>query len=193
MRDRRPSFIVGIGGSAGALKAYKALLNALPANTGMSFVIVSHMLPDASSQLALILSSHTKMPVVVASEALAVWRNHVYVSPPNVDLRVKDYAFQVVSPRTQRNAEIDVFFTSLAAAMGTRAVGIIVSGYEHDGTEGCKRIKANGGTTYAQDDSAEVKEMPENAQQAGCIDLVLPMADMPGELQFLQRTAQRKG
>lgn len=32
-----PEFIVGTGGSAGGLKAYFALLNALPANTRKAF------------------------------------------------------------------------------------------------------------------------------------------------------------
>ena len=52
MRILRPNFIVGIGGSAGALNAYKALLDALPSSTGMAFVIISHITPTANSQLA---------------------------------------------------------------------------------------------------------------------------------------------
>ena len=43
MKTPYPNFIVGIGGSAGGLIAYKALLDALPSNTGMAFVIVSHI------------------------------------------------------------------------------------------------------------------------------------------------------
>jgi len=50
MRTLHPNFIVGIGGSAGALNAYKALLDALPSNTGMVFVIVSHIHPTADNQ-----------------------------------------------------------------------------------------------------------------------------------------------
>ena len=58
MGKLRPKFIVGIGGSAGALSAYKALLTALPANSGMAFVIISHMNPEASSYLAEIGRAH---------------------------------------------------------------------------------------------------------------------------------------
>lgn len=96
----RPNFIVGIGGSAGGLQAYQALFDALPANTDMSFVVVSHMLPSASSLLAELLSSHTKMPVMVASTAMMVMANHVYVNPPDTDLLIKNNFFRVVSPRT---------------------------------------------------------------------------------------------
>jgi CRP/FNR family cyclic AMP-dependent transcriptional regulator len=188
MGQLHPNFIVGIGGSAGALNAYKALLDALPSNTGMAFVIVSHIHPTANSQLAQILSGHTKMPVMVASAAMPIRANYVYVIPPNADLLIESYTFKVASPRTRRNKQIDCFLISLAEAMGARAIGIILSGYGGDGTEGCKHIKANGGTTFAQDMSAEVDGMPLSAQASGCVDFVLPPDKIPHELQRLVRT-----
>lgn len=171
---RRPSFIVGIGGSAGALGAYQALLDALPFDTDMAFVIVSHLFPAAHSELARLLAGHTTMPVLVASRAMPIWANHVYVGPPNADLRVKRYGFEVVSPRTRSNTQVDVFLRSLAEEMGERAIGVVLSGYDGDGTAGCAHIKASGGTTFAQDLSAVVGGMPLSAQAAGCIDFVLP-------------------
>ena len=185
MKTVQPIFIVGIGGSAGALNAYKALLDAMPLDTGMAFVIISHMNPTAHSQLALILARHTKMSVTVASEAMSILANHVYVIPPNSDLTIENYRFKVTSPRIRRNKQVDLFFISLAAVMGDRAVGIVLSGYDGDGTEGCKHIKANGGKTFAQDSSAEVSSMPLSAQEAGCVDFVLPLNKIPAELERL--------
>jgi two-component system CheB/CheR fusion protein len=185
MKTVQPKFIVGIGGSAGALNAYKALLDAMPLDTDMAFVIVSHMNPTAHSQLAKILSKHTKMSVTVASEAMPILANHVYVIPPDSDLTIKNYRFKVISPRIGRNKQIDLFFISLAEAMGARAVGIILSGYDHDGTEGCKHIKDKGGKMFAQDMSAEVNNMPLSAQAAGCIDFVLPLNKIPDKLKRL--------
>jgi CheY-like chemotaxis protein len=184
MKTCYPNFIVGIGGSAGGLRAYKALLDALPSNTGMAFVIVSHILPTAHSQLAQILSKHTKMTVMVACMGLSIRANHVYVSPPNADLLIESYTFKVVFPRSGRK-QIDFFLTSLAEAMGARAIGIIFSGYDGDGTEGCKHIKTKGGTTFAQDRSAEVEDMSLSAQASGCVDFVLPPDKIPDELQRL--------
>jgi len=182
MKNPLPNFIVGIGGSAGALNAYKALLEALPSDTGMAFVFVSHLLPDASSQLAHILSRTTEMPAMVAATAMDISANHVYVIPPNADLFIKGSVFKVTSPRIKRNEQVDVFFTSLAEAMGERAIGIILSGYDGDGTEGCKQIKNKGGITFAQDDSAEISHMPVSAQRAGCIDFVLSPKKIADEL-----------
>jgi two-component system CheB/CheR fusion protein len=181
----RPLFIVGIGGSAGALNAYKALLDALPANTGMAFVVISHMNPTAHSELALILSRHTKMSVVVASDAMPILANHVYIIPPDSDLLIENHRFKVIAPRTGRNKQVDLFFTSLAEAMGDHAIGIILSGYDGDGTEGCKQIKAKGGKTFAQDGSAEVDFMPLSAQAADCVDFVLPLNKIPDKLKEL--------
>jgi CRP-like cAMP-binding protein len=187
-----PNFIVGIGGSAGALNAYKALLDALPSNTGMAFVIGSQIHPSANSQLAQILSSHTKMPVTLASTAMPIRANRVYVIPPNAGLLIESYTFQVASPRTRMNGQIDLLFSSLAEAMGARAIGIILSGYGGDGTEGCKHIKAQGGKIFAQDMSAEVDGMPLSAQASGCVDFVLPPGKIPAELQRLVRTIATK-
>ncbi len=192
MRRADPSFVVAIGGSAGALGAYKALFDAMPAKTGMAFVIVSHIHPAASSQLATILSRHTKMPVTQARQAMPILPNHVYVIPPDADLLIEHRAFKVVSPRTERNAPIDLFFMSLAEAFGASAIGVIFSGYGGDGTEGCRHIKANGGTTFAQDMSAEVDGMPGSARASGCVDFVLPPGKIPEALRRLARSRVAK-
>ena len=186
MGELRPNFIVGIGGSAGALSAYKALLSALPPKTGKAFVIISHMNPAASSQLANILSRYTEMEVTVAAQSMPIRRNHVYVIPPDADLLMENYCFKVVSPRTKRNVQIDLFFTSLAVAMAARAVGIVLSGYDGDGAKGCRQIKANGGVTFAQDGSAEVAHMPLSAEALGFVDFVLPLGKMAEALKKLR-------
>ena len=172
--DFDPDFVVGIGASAGGLNAFKAFFDALPSNTGMAFVVISHIHPAAHSQLAEILSRHTMMTVLLAVSGMKIRANQVYVIPGNADLLLENGALIVISPRSRRNAQVDLFFSSLATAMGTRAVGVVFSGYDGDGADGCKRIKAAGGTTFAQDISAEVSGMPLSARATGCVDFVLP-------------------
>jgi two-component system CheB/CheR fusion protein len=174
MKKSIPTCIVGIGGSAGALNAYKALLDHFRADTGMALVIISHITPDAYSQLAQILARHTKMPVLVASVAMPISANHVYVIPANADLEVEKYKFKVISPRSRRNVQIDMFFASIAEVFGDHAIGVILSGYDGDGTAGCKHIKEKGGITFAQDKSAEVDSMPISAEASSYVDFVLP-------------------
>ena len=185
MQKSLPNFVVGIGASAGGLSAYKAFFDALAPDTGMAFVVISHLLPAAHSYLAEILSRHTKMKVMLAASGMKILANQVYVIPSNADLVIELDALKVISPRSARNAQVDLFFSSLATAMEARAVGIVFSGYDGDGAEGCKRIKAAGGTTFAQDTSAEVSGMPLSAQATGCVDFVLPPDKIPAELDKL--------
>jgi two-component system CheB/CheR fusion protein len=183
--NTNPDFIVGIGGSAGGLKAYLALLDALPPNTGMAFVVISHLNPIGESFLSQILSRATAMPVTQASEGMPIQANHVYVIPPNANLLIDKYTFKVVSPRTMsrgRHKQVDYFLMSLAEFMGARAISIILSGGDGDGTEGCRYIKAKGGITFAQDLSAEVDSMPLHALASGCVDFVLPPEGISEEL-----------
>ena len=105
--------------------------------------------------------------------------------PPAADLLVENYTIKVLSPRSGRNKQIDLFFISLAEAMGARAIGIILSGYFGDGTEGCLQIKAKGGIMFVQDDSAEIEHMPFSALASGCVDFVLPPDKIATELKRL--------
>ena len=190
METSLPNFVVGIGASAGGLQACTALFDALSPSTGMAFVVVLHLHPAANSQLAKILSRHTKMTVTLAASGMKILANQVYVIPANADLSIEDGVLHIVSPRVSRNSQIDLFFTSVATAVGERAVGIVFSGYSSDGAQGCRRIKAAGGTIFAQDSSAEVKEMPRNAQATGCVDFVLPPEKIPAELDNLMSKLQ---
>ncbi|MFO7692285.1 MAG: chemotaxis protein CheB [Vicinamibacterales bacterium] len=192
MSQPHPQFIVGVGGSAGALSAYKALVDALPSDTGMAFIIASQIQPVADSLLAEVLSRRTKMPVRQAAKGMPIQANHVYVMPPNAALQVKGYAFTAASRRTNANHPVDLLFMSLAEAWGARAIGIIFSGYGDDGTKGCQHIQANGGATFAQDFSAEVDGMPLSAQASGGIDFVLPPGAMPDALRSVVRRAAGK-
>ena len=45
-KRRPPSLVVGIGASAGGLDAFKSFFEGVPADTGMTFVLVQHLDPD---------------------------------------------------------------------------------------------------------------------------------------------------
>ncbi len=107
--------IVGIGASAGGLEAFTQLLKALPADTGMAFVLVQHLAPSHISALAEILSRATRMPVMEVQDEAEVEPNHVYVIPPDRSMIVVRGVFQL-QPRAVGGAHhpVDQFFRSLA-------------------------------------------------------------------------------
>lgn len=178
-----PNYIVGVGGTAGGLQAYKALFGAVPADLGMAFVLIAEIIPAATSQLVDILARQTSLRVRIAGAASELAADHLYLMPQNTDLRLEGQRFKLASPSRHRHDRLDVFFTSLAASAGSRAVGIVVSGYGADGSDGCRRIKAMGGTTFCQDDTAEVDSMPRYAIATGCVDFVIPPHEMAMQLQ----------
>lgn len=190
MQKSRPSFVVGIAGSAGALKSFKSLLDTLPADTGMAYIFVTKINPTADSHLVQILAQHTEMKAHLVTNNMKIERNHVYVIPSHADITIENNRFRVISPGTSRNNQIDLLFISLAENYKKHAIGIVLSGHNADGTAGCKRIKSVGGKTFAQDGSAEVTSMPNSAISAGCIDFVLPPSKIAAHLGRLSTTAE---
>ena len=80
--------IVGVGASAGGLEAFTQLLEALPAHTGMGFVLVQHLAASHESILTDLLSKVTPMPVREVKDGMAVEPDHVYVIPPNTEMAI---------------------------------------------------------------------------------------------------------
>lgn len=181
--------IVGIGASAGGLEAFTELLKHLPVDTGMGFVLVQHLDPVHESALTKLLAKATLMPVRDVTNNLAVEPNHVYVIPPNTTLSIAKGVLRLQPRKNTRTAprSIDSFLESLADDERERAVGVILSGTATDGTVGLEAIKAEGGITFAQDDSARFDSMPRSAIAAGCVDFVLSPSDIAKELARIAR------
>jgi len=184
-----PFPIVGIGASAGGLEAFTQLLHALPADTGMAFVFVQHLDPTHPSMLTEILSRATVMPVSEVTDQITAEPNHVYVIPPGVTMGMERGILRL-SPRKQTRGQhrpIDDFLSSLAHDQGHLAIGVILSGSATDGTLGLESIKAEGGITFAQDDTAQHRSMPNSAVAAGGVDFVLPPTAIAAELHRISR------
>jgi two-component system CheB/CheR fusion protein len=176
--------IVGVGASAGGLEAFTELLTHLPTDTGLGFVLVQHLDPEHASSLAQILTRATSMPVREVMDNLRVEPDHIYVIPPNTSLAIVQGVLKL-QPREPTRApthSIDSFFESLAQDQSDRAIGVILSGTATDGTAGLEAIKAEGGITFAQDDSARYDSMPRSAVAARCVDFVLPPGDIARKL-----------
>ena len=188
--------IVGIGASAGGLEAFEEFFRALPADTGLAYVLVSHLDPNHVSLLSEILQRSTALPVLEAQDQLAVEPDHVYVMPPNREMAIFHGTLQLSIPAMPRGQRlpIDDFLASLADDQGPCAVGIILSGTGSDGTEGLRRIRAGGGLTLVQEPvSAKYDGMPTSAINAGCASLVLAVPDMPAALLAAERQRTRRG
>ena len=184
-----PFPVVGIGASAGGLEAVRTLLQHLPDDTGMAFVVIQHLDPKVESKLPDLLGSSTRMPVVAAGHGEEVRPNHIYVISPNATLSITRGVLQT-EPRGEAKPHlpVDIFFRSLAQDRGPGAIGIVLSGSDADGALGVEEIKAAGGITLAQDEeTAKFPGMPHSAVRSGCVDLVLPPEGIARELARIGR------
>src|SRR5258707_11887760 len=82
--------VVGIGASAGGIGALESLLPLLKTDSGLAYVIVQHLDPHHESSLIEVLGRRTRMPVVAATDQIAIEQDRVYVIPRNTTLTVSD-------------------------------------------------------------------------------------------------------
>ncbi len=181
--------IVGIGTSAGGVRALQTFFESLPDDVDAAFVVVVHLDPEHQSELSNILAARTRMPVAQVTGRIRLEPRHVYVIPPNRQLLASDYHLATAEfeqPRWQR-APIDLFFRSLAAQHG-EDFAIVLSGAGSDGAVGIKAVKEAGGIILVQDpDEAEYGSMPRSAVATGFADFVLPVREIAARLPELIR------
>jgi two-component system, chemotaxis family, CheB/CheR fusion protein len=177
--------IVGLGASAGGIKAFRTFFEHVSADSGMAYVVILHLSPEYESRLPEVLQRSASIPVTQVVDRVPVEPNHAYVLAPNQSLSMVD-GHLAVSPITrieERRAPIDIFFRTLADCQGPRAASVVLSGTGADGSMGMKRVKERGGVCLVQDpNEADHEDMPRHSIATGLVDFVLPVAEMPAKL-----------
>ena len=189
----KPKFpIVGMGASAGGLEAFESFFKAMPKDSGMAFVLISHLDPTHSSILPELIQKKTQMKVHLIEDGVKIQPNMIYVIPPNKDMAILNGALHLMDLPQPRgfNLPIDNFFKSLAQDQGANAICIILSGTGSDGSLGLKQIKGELGMVMVQDEaSAKYAGMPQSAIATGLADYVMPVEKMPEALMKYTRHA----
>ena len=191
---KKSFLVVGLGASAGGVKALQEFFATMPPNSGMAFVVILHLSPEHESNLPHILQNHTAMPVIQVNETHKVEPDHVYVIPPNSQLEMVDGTVRCVEPGEQHGVRIaiDVFFRTLAEAYERNAVCIVLSGTGADGTLGLKRVKESNGFAIVQDpEDADHAAMPLSAIGTNLVDWILPVRRMPESLIHFRDSSER--
>jgi len=184
MGESNSPCVVAIGASAGGLAAFQELIENLPTDTGMAFVLLSHLLRGFKSLLPEILSRSTKMSVIQVTDRVQILANHIYILPPDKFMEIDGDSLLLI-PRPDKivNSAIDHFLFSLAGDQARGSIGIILSGELSDGAEGLKVLKEKGGMTMAQTPAtAESKAMPIAAIEIDHVDYVLSPKEIAQKL-----------
>lgn len=183
--SKEPLLVVGIGASAGGLEALQRLFDAMPADTGMAFVVIQHLSPDFQSMMDELLKRHTQMPIRAVKDTEPIERNTIYLLTPGK---------QMVASRGQLrcfdrpagpgvNMPINIFFHSLAAHYEERSAAIVLSGTGSDGSQGILDVHRSGGQVLVQSaETARFDGMPKSALATGKAHAVLAPEEMPAAL-----------
>ncbi|MEO0539279.1 MAG: CheR family methyltransferase [Cyanobacteria bacterium P01_A01_bin.105] len=202
-------FIVGIGASAGGLRAIEEFFDNMPPDSGAAFVVIQHLSPDYRSLMSELLERRTSMAVQRVVDRIQVAPNTVYLIPPGHNLVIDKFEIDQSSTAEgaqlrlmrqergqghQLNFPIDLFFQSLAAERQDRAISIVLSGTGSDGSRGIQNVSESGGIVLAQDPiSAEFDGMPRSAIATSTVDLILSPSEIAQAVhQFVTSPSQLK-
>ena len=186
-------YVVGIGGSAGGLEAFEHFFAGMPPEPGLAFVVIQHLDPTHKALMPELLQRATPLSVVEIEDGIEVEPNSIFVLPPGQYVSIRNGRLWLSPPSAPRTVRtpVDFFFSSLAADMKEKSIGVIVSGMGMDGTLGIKAIKEQLGVVLVQDPiTAKYDGMPRSAIATGLVDYVAPVEDLPTMLlSYLQRAS----
>ena len=185
--------LVAIAGSAGGIEAMCDIVSRLPAFFPAPILYFQHLGTSRCSTLVEVLQSQTALKVSWARQGERLTPGVVYVSPAGHSVIVRPDGTLVLAPIATRLDWLraaDLFFASVAASYGRRAVAIVLSGFGWDCTEGVSAVHERNGTLLVQDRaSAFIWGMPKAALTTGCVDAALS----PQEIAPLLVTLVRNG
>jgi len=180
---------VAVGASTGGPKALDHLLSSLPVGLPAPVLVVQHMPPGFTRSFAERLNQRSPLLVKEAEEGDAVLPGRAYVAPGDHHMLIERQGGREIirldkSPRVKGlRPSADVTMRSVADVYGAGSIGVVLTGMGSDGAEGLKAIKERGGVTIAQDRATSIiYGMPRAAVESGCVDKVLPLDKIPGEI-----------
>lgn len=178
-----PAFdIVAIAVSADGIKALNQIFSELSPDFPIPIVVVKHLAPNYRSFLANILSYHTCLKVKDAEDQEKMHPSTIYIAPPNYHLLVNSDRSLSLSQSAKVHfvrPSADILFQSVAESYKERAIAVVLTGGDMDGSQGVKAIKKMGGTVIVQDEATStVFGMPAAAIATGCVDYILPLNEI---------------
>jgi hypothetical protein len=174
--------VVGITASTDAQDTLLGLLRALPAASGLSYVVLQHG-ADGTATLSRALRGKTALKVQSVTRRTRLQPDTIYLASPERGVRALDGALVPGDAQAAPAQVADQLLRSLAEAHGPRSAAVVLCGPGADGADGVARIKAHGGLTMAQaPEEAGAEGMPHSAIATGMVDWVLPLAEMPQRL-----------
>jgi two-component system, chemotaxis family, protein-glutamate methylesterase/glutaminase len=181
--------LVVIAASAGGVRALETILGALPASFPAAIAIVLHLSPRHPSFLAEILNRRTALEVRQARDGDELRHGLVFVAPPNHHMLLDDCGILRLSTSEKvhfSRPSAEPLFASAAAFYKERAIAVVLTGGDHDGSIGVQIVKKMGGRVIAQDRATSQQfSMPYSSIITGAVDFILPIEKIAPKLMQL--------
>ncbi len=189
IRDEKPTHVVAIGASTGGPMSLERILTPLPASYPGAILVVQHMPVGFTRSLAERMNQQCPMEVKEAEEGDLILPGRIYIAPGGYHLKLRRFkeTYRVLLSKSPRDTlhcpSVDVLLESVAETWHGRMLGIILTGMGQDGTQGVKAMKKKGGIILAQNkETCVVFGMPKTAQMTGCVNQMVPLNLMSGEI-----------
>ena len=165
--------VIAIGSSTGGVEALIAVLTRFPANCAPT-VVTQHMPPVFTRNLAQRLDRMCAPQVVEATHGAPLRVGTIYVAPggdTHLEVSAQGCLLKPGGPVNGHCPSVDRLFMSVARSIGTRAVGVLLTGMGRDGAQGLLDMRRAGARTFAQDEaSSVVYGMPRAAMELGAAE-----------------------
>ncbi len=143
---------------------------------------MQHRPADYHGMLAELLGRHTPLRVKEAEDGETLRNGTVFLAPPGRHLLVHAGGDLLLShgPKVHHvRPSADPLFESIALVYGPRAIAVVLTGGDSDGSTGVQFIRKGGGVVIAQDPlTCAAPSMPQSAIATGCVDHVLPLGEI---------------
>jgi two-component system chemotaxis response regulator CheB len=178
LRERELKW-VAIGASTGGPAAIRELLDEVPADAPVGFLIVQHIASGFELGFADWLNKELPFDVRLAADGEVLRRGTVRLAPGGFHLRLENAGVLHLDPHTPprrgHRPSVDEMFHSCAVCCPHEVAGVLMTGMGSDGVEGLLALRQAGGITLAQDEASSVVfGMPRVALERGAADVALP-------------------
>ena len=178
--------IVAIASSTGGPMALSELLPKIPKNFPVPIVITQHMPKEFTGSFAKRLNESSQIEVLEGFEGLSLKPGRAVIAPGGSHLVIKRRSGAAVCslsdapPVLSVKPAANVMFLSLADEFGGNVLCVILTGMGRDGTDGATALKRKGAYVIAESQkTCVVYGMPKAAADAGIVDAVLPLDEIP--------------
>lgn len=174
--------IVVIGSSSGGISALEKLLKAFDNKLDVTIVIAQHMSPDSGDSIKKLLKKYSTIELKEPIDKEELQSGCIYIAPADYHLLIERAGYFAVNLGPKVNfcrPSVDLLFETAAEAFPERVLGVVLTGANGDGTEGCRHIKKFNGLVVAQNpDEAQINVMPLSVINAGLADYVLSLKEI---------------